>query len=333
MAVPAQKPGGTGLRLGQNRNQPGAVRQAQGCHGQTHGRNVDRVGHHRMGNAQRAAPARCRAEHDNFMPRQFHARRSGRAGGKGRKVATDHVIIHGLPCNFPQRDPDAEGRSRTRQAHGFQRIPRRRGRPPCLRFGNALQRQQRAFDLDEVDIARVQDSRILHRRAHATGDHFDLSGSPQCFEYQVRGSRLANGQCSAFFPAVGVPHLEHQEMRGQRAFGPAGHDDADLLGQIMRHRGQQSVFQHQAGKAARKIIDAAVAFGFAQNGDDIFSPDVAARHHRRQSGDVIRAAGRDAVDVGLAHYGNAPMKLAQSLSAPNTPPCIFTILMAARWLP
>ncbi len=57
--------------------------------------------------------------------------------------------------------------------------------------------------------------------------------------------------------------------------------------------------------------------------------DRAGGEGRLQSRNIVRRAHRDAMDEGAPRQGSASMKAFDEATAPNTPPCIVTILSAA----
>ena len=118
----------------------------------------------------------------------------------------------------------------------------------------------------------VDDAGVLHRRLDGAGDEIDLFEPAEMFEGQGGGARAAERQRAAFGRALDIAPFEHDDMGRKRAFGAARHDDADRLRLGGRQMALQQVLQRAAGEAAGEIIDAAVAFGLAEDRDDVRAP-------------------------------------------------------------
>ena len=108
---------------------------------------------------------------------------------------------------------------------------------------------------------------------------------------------------------------EHQQMRRQPAFGAARHDDGDALLDL-GHRafqalGQQQL-QRQGGVAAGEIVDAAIALGLADDGDDGRGIDLAAVDGGGERRGVARARRRPAA-ARAARRGHGHAALPASL--------------------
>jgi hypothetical protein len=104
---------------------------------------------------------------------------------------------------------------------------------------------------------------------------------------------------------------EHQQMRRQPALGPAGHHDGDPLLDLGERApgavGQQQL-QRQGGIAAGEVVDAAVALGLADDGDDGRGIDLAPidRHGERRG--VLWAGGGKPQNAGAACHVRPPCR-------------------------
>ena len=64
-------------------------------------------------------------------------------------------------------------------------------------------------------------------------------------------------------------------------------------------------------------------------GDDRIRVDRALAHARFKAGNVVGRLRGNAMDEGAARHGRLAITAADSATAPKTPPCIVTILIAA----
>lgn len=101
-----------------------------------------------------------------------------------RKVvaAADVGIGNRVLIHLPQGDGSAECGGTARQAHRFQRVAGGDRLAIIFSNGDAGQRQQRAFDLDEVHVPGIVDAGIAHRGLHAVCDHQDLLAAAKMVE-------------------------------------------------------------------------------------------------------------------------------------------------------
>src|SRR5438874_8240628 len=94
------------------------------------------------------------------------------------------------------------------------------------------------------------------------------------------------------------------------------------------------VAERADGEGAREIVDAAVSFRLAEDRDDSVRIDRAGLDRRLERRHIVWRASREAVNDRRRHgHGSASMSMVDVATAPNTPPCILIILIAARWLP
>ena len=180
-----------------------------------------------------------------------------------------------------------------------------------------------------MDFVGRFDPRVVDRGAYAGRHRIDLGEATEVLMGQRRGARAPDRQRVRRLGLVGVARLEHQEVRRQRALRAPGHDDTGFVGVAVFTMRPQGVLQRARRKTAREVVDEAVALRLAENGDDGGRIDRSVFHARLERGDVIGRLGRDAMDEGAARHGRPAITAFESATAPNTPPCIVTILIAA----
>ena len=181
-----------------------------------------------------------------------------------------------------------------------------------------------------MHVPGVGDSRVVHRRRDGVGDEFDLFAPSEVLIGEVGGAGAAERQRAPLGRPLDVPAFEHYDMRRKRPFRAPRHHDAHRIGLFGRQVAPQQVFQRAQREAARKIVDAAVALGLAEDRHQTRRPDRPRGDHRLQGRSVVGPPRRNPVDERLAGHGRPAMNVVESLTAPNTPPCILTILTAAR---
>ena len=303
--------------------------QAQLGKSRPHRIDVDGVAHQAMANSQRSGPVVSGAEHDDFVIEEFHAGGSRSARREQRPVAADRFVRDAGAIDLAEGDRDSERGSGARKTHGLQAVPGRRGQSTRLDIGDPVGREQRALDLDEVDVIRGAEARIRHRGAYARGDVVDLSQAPEAFEGKLRGARMANGERARFRRRRDVAGFEDHEMRREGSLRPAGHHELDRLTGVARPApGSMSCNARTARpreKSLTQPLPSVLPKMATIDAGSIAPAAMAASSPETSSG----RAHRDAMDEGLPRQGRASMKAFDVATAPNTPPCIVTILSAA----
>ena len=296
-----------------------------------------------MVDGERPAPGGAHAEHDDLVVFELDAGRRRGAAGPHRRVAPDRAIVHGLDRHLPERDGDAERRGATRQAHRLQRVARRNACASRFRGGNALRRQQRAFDLHEMHVGRIADPRIAHRRTDAVRDQRDLADPPEVLVRQCRRVRAADGERGRARVAVRLVAAEHEEMRCKRAFRAARHDVGDAIRRRLADRPRQHVAQRADGEGAREIVDVAVALRLAEDGDDAVRRQRTVAQRRLDRRNVVRRPrGEPAHEGPPPLHGrrppepavsNGPVGFGARTGSPATPPSAFAAASACCTCP
>ncbi len=114
---------------------------------------------------------------------------------------------------------------------------------------------------------------------------------------------------------------------GKGTLRAARHDDRNAFDIVFAEKSLEALCRVAAGE----IVDAAVPLGLAEHGDHIAGVNAVSKQCL-DAGYIVRAICRDAKDMGAARKASGK-RLDQSGQVdtdPKTPPCIFTILMAAR---
>ena len=187
-----------------------------------------------------------------------------------------------------------------RQAHGFQRVLRRRLVSAHGRLLHFLRGEQRAFDLHEMHVGRIVDLRVLHGGGDAFGDGLDLSRASEMLGRQRRSVCAADrerGRCTA----VALDPLENRPMRRHAAFGAARHHEANLIRLILRDMAREELAERERRVTAGEIVDAAIAFGLSENGDDGAGIDSACVHGRFDPAHIIRRGGGNSMNSCDGH--------------------------------
>jgi len=185
----------------------------------------------------------------------------------------------------------AEGGSAACVGFGAVRIASDECLAALVRVGNQGRSQQRAFDLDVVNIARFRDPGLRHRFANCRCHQFNLGSGADFFRQQVargrhtqRETRFATGSRKLRLLAC-----EHCCMRRQHAFGAAGPDEAHAL-RDLRQWDTEPLRQQQLKRlrreAAREIVCASIAFSLADHGNNLARIERACIDQRSQLGRI-----------------------------------------------
>src|SRR5438034_275845 len=89
---------------------------------------------------------------------------------------------------------------------------------------------------------------------------------------EVEATREKRSQRLAMTPSLSVAAHEHRHVWGHDAFGATGHDELDAPLHLGRGRPEARGEESGIGRrreAAREVVDAAVAFGLAEDGDHV----------------------------------------------------------------
>ena len=181
-----------------------------------------------------------------------------------------------------------------------------------------------------MDLFGRFDAGVVDRGAHPFRHRIDLREAAQMLVGQRRRARPPDRQRASRLRPAGLAHLEHQEMRGQRTLRSPRHHDAGLVGVAVFAMRSECVLQRAGRESAREVVDEAVALGLAEHGDDAIRLDRSVFDARLETGDVVGSFRGKPMHVGATRrHGRLARTAFESATAPNTPPCIVTILIAA----
>ena len=181
-----------------------------------------------------------------------------------------------------------------------------------------------------MDLFGRFDAGVVDRGAHPLRHGIDLREAAEMLERKRRRARPPDRQRARRLWTVGFTHLEHQEMWGQRPLRSPGHDDAGLVGVAVLAMRSERVLQRARRESAREVVDEAVALGLAEHGDDAVRLDRSVLDACLETRDVVgRLGGQPMHERPTRRHGRLASTALLSATAPNTPPCIVTILIAA----
>ena len=234
------------------------------------------------------------------MIEQLDAGRGAGAARPQREIDANVGVRNLRLVDLAQRYRRAQGAGRPRQAHRFQRIARQDFGATRIGLADTLQRQQRALDLNEMDVGCVGNAGILHRRAHALGDLLDFEHPAKLFERQRRRVSTADSQRGARAISA-LTAFQHHPMRRHAAFGAARHHQAYLVGRLHRQITAEQQRQMRGAETAAEVVDQAIALGLCQHGDDARRINPAGLDRNLDAADVIGRGGGDSVNFGDGH--------------------------------
>ena len=280
------------------------------------------VGHDAVSNHKRAGRGVRIAEDHHHIVHQLDA---GRGGGHRRKQPPipQDLLIADIAVDLPECGGHAERRGAARIGHRPIRAGRHRLLPSGLGGLDPLARQQRTFDLHEMHLLRVVDPGIRHRHANGPCGLVDLHAAADLFRHEITGVCDADAQALAGDGSVGNAAFhrgprKHRDMRTEHAFGAARHDKRNPLLDLA---GRQADMRRQRGAQRRhrilpgKIIDAAIALGLSEDGQDRRRLDFARFDKPHQPRDVAGTPGRDLDDVDRCRaHGHSILPLCQKMT-------------------
>jgi hypothetical protein len=248
---------------------------------------------------KRAGPGRAHAEDDDLVLQELDA---GRAAGDARpavEVAADGGLPHDGPVKLAQCQRHARSGRPAREPHGFERVAGRDGVARRFGTGDPFGREQRAFDLDVVGPGRARDLGFGERPPDSIRHGLDLGAAADLPGFERRGASTPYCERGAELGS-GRAGLEDRPVRGESAFGATGHDEGNVASGGAKMV-LEEVAERQGGETAAEIVDAAIALGLAEDGHDAFGLDATVGDGSLDRRGVVRRAGAQPVDVGLAH--------------------------------
>jgi hypothetical protein len=255
---------------------------------------VDGVAHHGVSDLERGGRRRRIAQHNDHIVHQLDAGRCGRYRRKQIEPPKDVLVVN-LALDLAKSDRYSQRRCPTRIRH----------RTVCAvcngliptggcRF-DAVAGQERTFDLHKMDVVRIDDGRLGHGGGHRPRRFPDLHAAPDLLGQKIPRVRHPNAEAfpgNVFGIAFGsAVTREDGYMWTKHTLRTTRHHERDPLLHAVRwqidiRRERSAECGH--GVFPREIVDAAIAFGFAQYRDDRLWIDFALldqgsagrRHHR-----------------------------------------------------
>ena len=137
--------------------------------------------------------------------------------------------------------------------------------------------QERRLGLDVVHVLGVTDPGILHRQLDGVGDLLDHRRTADILGLQLDAERGADREARLRGRAGLVVAGKHGGMRGKDAVAAAGphHRDVVDLGLGALAMLRQHAAERLVGEDAGEIVDAAIALGLADHGDDLVGGELA----------------------------------------------------------
>ena len=144
-------------------------------------------------------------------------------------------------------------------------------RPRACASRTDVDREQRRLGLHVVHVGRIVDAGVAHGGAHAIGDLLDHGRPADVLGQKLGAHRRADGQAGFVGRAGLVVAGKDRRMRRDDAVAAAGPDHRNLRDLLLR--AAAVLAQHRAkrliGEDAGEIVDAAIALGLADDGDDL----------------------------------------------------------------
>jgi hypothetical protein len=247
---------------------------------------VDGVLHHPVADAIATAGTGPVAEQHDLGLGQLDPRRA--RGDRRVEVEVAADLIGPRHLDLAQRDGDAERGGAVGHAHGFVDLAGRR-LAPALGVAHAVDGQQRRLGLDVVDVRRVVDAGIGHRRLDRIGHLLDHGRPADVLGQQLDAHGRPHHQARLVFRAGRVVPREHRGVRRHDAVAAARPHHGDLGDGVGRSR--SALTQHSAecliGQDAGEVVDPAVALGLADGGDHLVGLELPRIEARLQAGCVL----------------------------------------------
>ena len=170
------------------------------------------------------------------------------------------------------------------------------GLAPPVRVLHRVDGEQRRLGLHVVDIRRVADARIGHRRAHPVRDllHHRRPTDILRQDRRAQGGPHGEAQC-VFGPGLDVAG-EDGRMGGEHAVAAARPDHGDYADFVFAARAvlEEDAAEGAVRQDAGEVVDPAVALRLADDGDD------GIRRHAARRDEFLQARGvRDRFDLDL----------------------------------
>ena len=235
---------------------------------------IERVAHDGMADAITAAGARLVAEQHDLRLRQFDA--GGAGGDRGIEVEVFADLFGPRHLDLAERDRDAEARGAVGHAH---RLVHLAGDVLAALLGieHRIDGQKRRLGLHVVDVLRIVDAGVLHRRLHRRRHLLDHGRAADVFRQQLDAHGGADGKPRLRGRTGLAVAREHGGVRRDHAVAAAGPDHRNLADLVLAALAvlEQHLAESLIGEDAGEVVDAAVAFGLADDGDDLIGGELA----------------------------------------------------------
>ena len=264
---------------------------------------VDRVAHDRVADAIASAGAGLVADEHDLRLGELHARRAG--GNRGVEIEVLADLLRARHLDLAERHADAERGRAVGHAHGIVHLA---GDVLAARFrvAHGIDGQQRRLGLHVVHVLRIVDAGVAHRGFDGGRDLLDHGRPADILRQQLRAQRGADRQARFRRWAGLAVAREHRRMRRDDAVAAARPDHRDVrdlglaaLAELLQHAAKRLV-----GENAREIVDAAIAFGLADDRDHLVGAELALGDARLQAGGVLHGLELDLRD--LDRHSSAP---------------------------
>src|SRR5215813_12155513 len=317
LAAPTQRAAAVGLAFYEAVHQPtleileaGARRQIEAgiADGVIDAVDVERIAHHRMPDAIAPAGPGPVAEKHDLRLRELYPR--GARGNRGVKVEILADLLGARHHDLAERHRDPERGRAIRDAHGVVDLA---GDVLAarLRVADRIDGEQRGLGLNVMHVLRIIDGGIAHRGFDRLRDllHHRRPTDVLRQEFGAHGGpdRQAGLRCRAGLAVLG----EHGRVWRDDAVAAARPDHRD--GGDLRFAALAVALQRAAkgliGQDAREVVHAAIAFGFADDGDHFVRTELSADDAGIESGGVLHRFEFDLCNLDR-HPASAPYVLA-----------------------
>ena len=268
---------------------------------------VDRVPHHRMADPV-AAPCPRRVAHDDDLGTVELDPRRARGHRRVQVVVAADLVRFGDPLDLAEGVGDTERGRAVGDVHRVEGVLGVDGLAASVGVLDRLEHEQRRLRLDVVDLGRVVDPGVAHRRLDARGHLLDHRRAPDVLGQQHVGHRDPHRQPRLAGVAAGlVGHPREDRRMGAdhpvAATRPRHRDPRHLLlgaaTPIEQHAAEGLV-----GEDAREVVDAAVALGLADHRHHVVGSEHAPVDQLGQAGGVGHARDLDLADLE-GHRGSS----------------------------
>ena len=189
-------------------------------------------------------------------------------GDRGVEVEIAADLVRRRHVDLAERHGDAEPGGAVGDAHGFVNLA---GHAPAPAVGllHGVDGEQRRLGLDVVDIRRIGDAGIGHRRTHPVGDRRNHRRTADVLGKDRRAHRGPHGEPRRIRRPRPVVAGEDGGVRREHAVAPARPDHGDFgdLALAPRAVREQDAPEGGVREDAGEVVDPAVALGLADHGN------------------------------------------------------------------